>query len=695
MNHTLPADLITAAREALQTRQYPPALLARIDELPLDAIRSDPWVALFQGRRLCRIHSRFAEATPLIDHALERFRARNDADGELWSLAEWIVMRYHANDFSIGLAGIEQAFARPMRPYLRAELYFGRFLCLIGLEQVHGAVAAGEAALAELETDADAWLQRIGRIQMLRNIAAGYYYAGAIRRSVDSAELAAELAQESEETAHMLPWCFYELGLAYWRQGQLLRATEALDAARRLAETWQHNQLWRWAVAAQGHVLRDQDRLDAALAAYQLAGCWAEDPEGPAFIQLRQGRLAEARWSCETSMTLAQHGLGRFSLPDSQMLLGLVELESGNAAVALARLEAVYGAYTEISFEYKAATAQLYRAAAALAVDQLEVVAESLTRYLQFAARENVVTCAWWIPELIGPLMIYAVQHGMEAAWAQRLLEERFSNRVPSWYASGSQHQTTELEIARRVQLSLLPDIPPVMPDLDIAACVLPAVEVGGDFVAYFPQGAMPEAGVQRQIGIAVGDISGKGLGAALLLSGTVVALSTVAANGAPPAKVAEALHNSMRPYTSRSQMNIAFCYAMLDQRQTGWSLRTVSAGAIPPLIRRANREIHWMETAGFPLGALATQQYYEATTELNPGDVMLLLSDGIVEAMNDERRLFGFDRLAEVVAQIESRDAHGIMAGVLDAVQRHAGVTEQQDDITIVVVRVLAGAAT
>lgn len=642
---------------------------------------------------MCRIHSRFDEATPLIDQALADFRAAGDAEGELWALAEWVVMRYHANEFRIGLEGIEPFLDHPMQPYLRAELQFGRFLCLIGLERVVESVAAGEAALAELEIDPDPWLQRIGRIQMLRNIAAGYYYLGAVKHAVAAAEQAAALAQESDDTADMRPWCFYELGVAYWRQGKLDHATEALDSARRLAEAWHHQQLWRWAVAAQGHVLRDQDRLDAALAAYQLAGCWAEDPEGPAFIQLRQGRLAEARWSCETTMSLAEQGLDRFILPDSQMLLALVLLESGQAADALHRLEAVQDVYSAMRYEYKAATAHLYRAAAALGIDQPAIVHDGLARYLQFAAREDVLTCAWWLPELIGPLLVYAVQHGIEAATAQRLLEQRFSNRVPSWYASGSPHQSTELEIARRVQLSLLPDAPPVMPDLDIAACVLPAVEVGGDFVAYFPQGAMPEKDVQRQIGIAVGDISGKGLGAALLLSGTVVALNTVAVNGGSPAQVAEALHNSMRMYTSRSQMNIAFCYVQLCQERGGWALHAVGAGAIPPLIRRANGATEWLDTAGFPLGALVTQHYHEVHTALKPGDLLLLISDGIVEAMNSERRLFGFEHLATLVQNLDGCDAHGVMANVLEAVQQHTGSAEQNDDITIVAVRVLAGA--
>jgi tetratricopeptide (TPR) repeat protein len=684
--------VIAEARAALTGRRYPPALLAHLDTLDDAELRAEPWVALLQGRRLCRLHSRFAEATVLIDDALAAFRAAGDADGELWALAEWLVMRYHAHDFAAGLAEVAPGFERPMRPYLRAELLFGRFLCLIGVSRVREAVDAGVAALQALDDDPDSWLQRIGRIQMLRNIAAGYHYLGETRQSVAAAERAAALAQEHHDTADMRPWCFYELGLSYWRSGRLAAATETLDRARRLAEEWQHRELWRWAVAAQGHVLRDQDRLDAALAAYQLANCWGEDPEGPAFIQLRQGRLDEARWSCEMLLALNQ-SVG--SRGDATFLLALVELKSGRPAEALALLDRADALYEKASYGYNRASVQLYRAAAGLSFDRYDLVDAGLASYLRLAAREELLTAAWWIPDLIESLLFYATQHGIEPEWAQRLLSERFSFTSQQAARPASSRELAELEIARRMQLSLLPELPPVMPDLDIAALVLPAAEIGGDFVGYFPRGADPETGSQRQLGIAVGDISGKGLGAALLLSGAVVTLNTVTAGGARPAQVAASLHEAMRPYTSRSRMNIAFCYAQLTQGAGGWALRAVGAGAVAPLLRRDDGRVEWVETAGFPLGTFAAAQPREVRIDLTPGDTLLLMSDGIVEAMNPSRELFGFERLSRIVAALPpGTDAHGVRAAVVAAVRQHTGAAEQQDDITLVVVRVLAGSA-
>ena len=115
--------------------------------------------------------------------------------------------------------------------------------------------------------------------------------------------------------------------------------------------------------------------------------------------------------------------------------------------------------------------------------------------------------------------------------------------------------------------------------------------------------------------------------------------------------------------------MNIALAYATFEQHNTGWQLRAVGAGSIPPLVRRASGETHWLETAGFPLGAVAVQRYDEVQVELGPGDVVLLLSDGVVEAMSAERELFGFDRLVETVAGLPiDTDAHTLQARVLEA---------------------------
>lgn len=688
---SLSPQLSTAAREALCSRHYPPELLEQIDALTPDVLGVDAWVALLQGRRLCRLHSRFAEAGVLITRALDLFRAADDQQGELWAIAEEVVMCYHRRALRDGLALADAVLARPMQPYLRAEIHFGRFLCLIGDEILPEALAAGEASLEALDSEPTDWLRRVGRVQILRNIAAGYHYNGQNKRATAAAEQAVALAQEDDALASARPWCWYELALAYWRQGKLPQASDAADHARRQAEVWQHQELWCWAVALQGHVLRDQGRLDAALAAYDLARGWGELAEGPAVIQIRQDRLVEAQWSCDV---LAEGGDGLWRSAGSRVLGAVIALKSGNAERALALLEPVPAIYEQTDFHYHAATARLYQAAALLALHRTEQAAESLGHYMRFAAEQEVLTCDWWVPELIEPLLVFALRRDIEPAWTQRMLEQRFLDD-PEYRRDEPFENATELAIARRTQIALLPEVPPRMPDLDVAAVVQPATKVGGDFVGYFPFGAVPSAGQSRAFGLAVGDISGKGLAAALLLSGAVVALNTVAAGGAPPKRVAEALHAAMQPYTTRSRMNIALNYTMLTQTDEGWRLQSVGCGAVPPLVRRATGDIEWLDTAGLPLGTLATMTYREVQAMLNPGDLLVCMSDGIIESLDPRRDLFGFDRLEQTLASLPlEADSHTVLAAILGAVASHAGGAEQHDDITLVVVRAQAGAA-
>lgn len=695
MQHAPIADLAAAAREALLGRRYPPELLAQLDALSDAELRGNPWPALLQGRRLCRVHSRFQEATPLIDAALAQLRAAGDAAGELWAVAERAVMHYHDGEFAAGMAAARAALEHATGPYLRSELLFALMLCEIGMELSGDAVRTGEAALAELDREPDPWLRALGLVQMLRNIAAAYHYVGETRRSVAAAERAARHAHDDPELAHTRPWCAYELGLAYWRQGRLVQAMETLDAARRLAEEWRHATLWRWAVAAQGHVLRDQSQLDDAIAAYQLAGTWGEDPEGPAFIQLRQGRMAEARWSCEARIALTRHEGSTIGLADAQLLLALVELVSGNPRAALGLLDQVAATYAATESHYYLASAQLYRGVAGLMRGDRATADAGLRHYLSFARREELLTCGWWVPDLIEPLLIHALREGIEPAWAERLLSARFvGGDATTVSPSASGDATDERALARRVQLSLLPDAPPMMPDLEIAARVIPAANIGGDFVAYTPRGGDPAGGARRQLGLAVGDISGKGLGAALLLSGVVVALNSVAAAHTSPAAVAAALHAAVRPYTSRSRMNIGLLYTQLTQDGAGWGLRAVGAGAVPPLLRRADGQTAWIETAGFPVGSILADDYREVTAHLGPGDVLILASDGVIEMMNRSRELFGFDGLEAVAASAGAEaGAHAVLTAILTALREHAGGAEQHDDITLIVVRVLAGA--
>src|SRR5262249_57538284 len=132
----------------------------------------------------------------------------------------------------------------------------------------------------------------------------------------------------------------------------------------------------------------------------------------------------EARWSCEARVALAQlegsHG-------DAELLLGLIELKSGRPGEALALIDDALRFYVESGAGYHEASAQLYRAAAGLALGQANLVENGLTSYLRYAASEEVLICAWWLPELIDPLLLNPGRARIEPTWAQRLLAPRLA----------------------------------------------------------------------------------------------------------------------------------------------------------------------------------------------------------------------------------------------------------------------------
>ncbi|MBN1886640.1 MAG: SpoIIE family protein phosphatase [Thermoflexales bacterium] len=261
-----------------------------------------------------------------------------------------------------------------------------------------------------------------------------------------------------------------------------------------------------------------------------------------------------------------------------------------------------------------------------------------------------------------------------------------------------------ELEIAHQIQTSLLPASAPDVQGLDIAGFSQPARQTGGDFYNYFAFG-------QDRIGIAVGDVSGKGTQAALMMALSVGLLTTEVRRELAPAALLAALNVELQEHTRRNKMNTAMCYLTLERSGTVWDLCAANAGGIAPLARRVGGQLEWLNVSGLPLGILAlstmpsstmpsstmpsstmgnVQAYVELRQVLTPGDVLILISDGIVEAMNAARELYGFERFATRVSGAPGGStAHQIRDWILADVSAFVDHAEQQDDITLVVVAV------
>jgi len=242
-----------------------------------------------------------------------------------------------------------------------------------------------------------------------------------------------------------------------------------------------------------------------------------------------------------------------------------------------------------------------------------------------------------------------------------------------------------ELRIAHDIQLSMLPEAPPVIEGLRIAARSLPAREVGGDFYDFLvPAGE----GTTPRLGVVVGDVSGKGVSGALLMSAARstyrVLLEAESSVGTVMKLANQRLHRDIR-----KGMFVALVYAVFDPR--GRRLTLSNAGQTQPILCRAGGEPVYVETEGdsFPLGILPDPDYRETELSLKEGDILVFYTDGIVEAMNAGGGLYGFERLIASVHEGRDLGADDLLEKLMADVSRFVGGVEQHDDLTIVVSRV------
>ncbi len=243
-----------------------------------------------------------------------------------------------------------------------------------------------------------------------------------------------------------------------------------------------------------------------------------------------------------------------------------------------------------------------------------------------------------------------------------------------------------ELNTARQIQTSLLPIDVPKIPGLDIAGFSEPARQIGGDFYSYFVFD-------REHLGIAVGDVSGKGMQAALMMALSFGLLTNEAYRTITPAKLMKTLNTELRPHTQYNKMNTALGYVTLSPSKNNadgqWDLYVANAGLVAPLIRHRNGTVEWLDVLGLPLGMVEETIYMEVHYTLVPGDLLILSSDGIVEARNTAGELYGFERLAACVAVAPYQNAKALQERVLEDIRSFTEDAEVNDDLTMVVIRV------
>ncbi len=242
-----------------------------------------------------------------------------------------------------------------------------------------------------------------------------------------------------------------------------------------------------------------------------------------------------------------------------------------------------------------------------------------------------------------------------------------------------------ELRFAQRVQAALLPqEVPARIRGLDVAARFDAARELGGDFHDYLDP-------LANQLVVALGDVSGKGVPAALYsaFASELVRSRTYRKRYMPtavtPATVLQVM-NTILHERQLEEMYCTLCYGLFDVKRR---LVTIANSGVPyPLHLSAAGAVSWVDVAGVPLGSFPGIEYEERVVPYTKGDLFVFYSDGVSEAMNASGDEFGLERLAEVVTSRRGRTAREVADAVLEAIEAFRGDAPQNDDITVVAVR-------
>jgi sigma-B regulation protein RsbU (phosphoserine phosphatase) len=241
-----------------------------------------------------------------------------------------------------------------------------------------------------------------------------------------------------------------------------------------------------------------------------------------------------------------------------------------------------------------------------------------------------------------------------------------------------------ELDVARRIQQSIVPTRFPPFPhrtDVAIHASMQPARSVGGDFYDYFFID-------EHRLAFAIGDVTGKGVPAALFMAVSRTLLRSTAARGSSPGECLASVSTSLCAEDVGGMFVTCF-YGVLDTR-TG-RIEMCNAGHNPPYILRADGSLeHTPQAGGFMLGMFADASYDSATVDLRPGDSLVLFTDGVTEAANTGDEQFEEERLEATLQRLAAAGgqvtAEQIVAGVMADVEQFASGAPQADDITMLV---------
>jgi sigma-B regulation protein RsbU (phosphoserine phosphatase) len=261
--------------------------------------------------------------------------------------------------------------------------------------------------------------------------------------------------------------------------------------------------------------------------------------------------------------------------------------------------------------------------------------------------------------------------------------------------AMAEQRLRKELDLARQIQTSFLPLQVPVLPGWEFGTHYAAAREVGGDFYDFIPlrDPSQRPAGISGSflqgsglLGLVIADVSDKGVPAALLMALSRTLVRAVTISGRSPAD-AIARVNELILNDSRTDQFITLFYGVLDP--TPATLRFANAGHNPPLMVRGESGLVFsLHAPGIALCIMHPIRLTESEVQFDVGDVLLMYTDGVTDALNDHTEEFGVEQLTRLLAENRHLSVHDLVRTIVDAIHQFVGSTETFDDMTIVALK-------
>jgi len=241
-----------------------------------------------------------------------------------------------------------------------------------------------------------------------------------------------------------------------------------------------------------------------------------------------------------------------------------------------------------------------------------------------------------------------------------------------------------DLHIAREIQTWLLPGAPPQIPGISVAYTTRPANTVAGDYYDVFPRPG--KTSEENRVVFAVADVAGKSIPAAMLMATFQASLKTLSTAQVP---LEELVANMNKYACSNSQGGLRFTTAFLAEYDAARRIfHYINAGHNNPILRRASGLIERLDVGGLPLGIQPEAKYESASVALQPGDWLVIFTDGLVEAENARQEEYGETRLLSVIGAAAAATPGEMLKRMLADLDLFVGSTAQHDDVTCLLIK-------